>query len=72
MSIVDTPKKDVSNVDRISDYGKICISLIDSSSTLFSFSIRAMYNKVHCYQNKRLMLKSFINAINTSIFLKQQ
>ena len=29
-----------------------------------------MYNIVHRYQNKRLMLKSFIPAINASIFPK--
>ena len=30
-----------------------------------------MYNRVHCAQNKRIMLKSFIPAINTSIFPKK-
>ena len=30
-----------------------------------------MYNRVHSDQNKRLMLKSFIPAINTSIFPKK-
>ena len=27
-----------------------------------------MYNRVHCAQNQRLVLKSFILSINTSIF----
>ena len=30
-----------------------------------------MYNRVICTQNKRLTLKSFIPAINTSIFPKK-
>ena len=30
-----------------------------------------MYNRVHCDQKQRLMLKSFIPAINTSIFPKK-
>ena len=30
-----------------------------------------MYNRVHFAQNKRLMLKSFIPAINTTIFIKK-
>ena len=71
MSIVDTPEKDVSNVDRKVDKRKICTSLINSSSTLFSCSVRAMYNRVHRAQNERLILKSFLPAINTSIFPKK-
>ena len=67
-SIVDTPEKDVSNVDRKADKRKIRTLLIQSSSTLFSCLICAMYNKGHCAQNQHLMLKSFIPAINTSIF----
>ena len=70
ISIVDTPEKDVSNVDGKLDNIKIRTSLIKSSSTLISCSIRAMYNRVHCAQNQRLMLKSVIPAINTSIFPK--
>ena len=69
MSIVDTPEKDVSNVDRKSDKRKVRTSLIKSSSTLFYLSIHAMYNRFHSAQNKRLMLKSYIPAINISIFL---
>ena len=68
MSIVDTPEKDVSNVDRKVYKRKIRTSLIKSSSTLFSFSVRSIYNIVHNAQNQRLVLKSFIPAINASIF----
>ena len=71
MSIVDTPEKDVSNVDRKSNIRKICTSLIKSSSTLFSCLILAMYDRFHRAQNQRLMLNSFIPAINTSIFSYQ-
>ena len=68
MNIVDTPEKDVSNVDRKVDNRKICTSLIKSSSTLFSCLVCAMYNILYSAQNKCLMFKSFIPAINTSTF----
>ena len=42
MSIVDTPEKDVWNVDREFDKIKVHPSSIKSLSTLFSCSIRAM------------------------------
>ena len=71
MSILDTPEKTVSNIDWEADKRKICTSLIKSSSKIFSCLIRAIYNRVHCAQNKRLMLKSFIPAINTSIVPKK-
>ena len=57
MSIVDTPEKDVSNVDRKTYKRKICTSLINSSSTLFSFPIRAMFNRVHRAQSQCLALE---------------
>ena len=44
MSIFETPEKDASNVDWKVDKRKIRSSLINSSSTLFSFSICPMYN----------------------------
>ena len=47
MSIFDTPKKGVSNVERRVDKRKIRTSCINSSSTLFSCYIRAMYYRVH-------------------------
>ena len=64
-SIVNTPKKYVSNFDKKLDMRKVLTSSINSSSTLFSCSICAMYNIVHRAQNKRLVLKSYITAINT-------
>ena len=57
MSIVDAHENDLSKVDRKIDKRKIHIYSINSSSTVFSCSIRAMYNIVHSNQNKRLMLK---------------
>ena len=72
MSIVDTPLKDIPNVDSKLDKRKIPTSLINSSSKLFSCSIRAMYNRFHRAQNQLLVLKSFIPAINTTIFPKKQ
>ena len=71
MSIVDTPEKYVSNFDSKLDKIKVRISSMKSPSTLFSFPIRAMYNRVYCDQNRRLILKSYIPAINTSIFPKK-
>ena len=70
ISIVDTPEKDVSNVDSKLDKIKVFTSSINAL-TLFSCSMRAIYNMVHCAQNKRLLLKSYIPVINTSIFPKK-
>ena len=58
MSIVDTHEKYVSNVDSKLNNRKVCTSSIKSSSTLFTCSIHAMYNRVHRAQNKHLMLNS--------------
>ena len=71
MSIVDTPKNDVSNTDRKLYKRKICTSSIKSSSTLLYFSTRAIHNRVHYDQNKHLTLKSYIPGINTSISPKK-
>ena len=65
MSIVDIPEKDVSNFDSKLDKIKVRTSSIKSSSTIIYCSIRAIHNKFHRAQNKRLMLKSFISAIST-------
>ena len=65
MSIVDTPKNKVSKVDRKLDKRKIHTSSINSSSTLFSCSIPAMYNIAHRSPNRNLTLKSYIPGINT-------
>ena len=67
MSIVDTPEKDGSKVDRKLYKRKNMYIFKNSSSTLFSCSIREMYNRVHRHQNKYLILKSYITGINTSI-----
>ena len=48
MSTVDTPENDLSNVDDKYDMRKVRTSSVNSSSTLFSCSIRAIYNRVHC------------------------
>ena len=53
------------------DERKVRISSTKSSSTLFSCSLHAMYNRLHCAQNNHLMLKSFIPAINKSNFPKK-
>ena len=71
MSIVETSKKNVSNIDRKLYKRKVRTSSINSSSTLFSYSICAVYNRVHRSQNQRLMLKTYIPAINKSIFSKK-
>ena len=71
MSIVYTPEKDVSNFDMKLYKSIVCNTSINSSSTLFSCSIRAIYNRVHRAQNKYFMLKSYIPTINTSIFPKK-
>ena len=71
MSIVDTPEKDVSNVDSKVYKRTIRAYSIKSLSNLFSCSIRDIYNRVHCGKNKLLMLKSYIPAINESVFCKK-
>ena len=70
MSIVDTPEKDLSNVDRKYDMRKVRTSSVNSSSTFFS-TIRAMYNIVNCDQKQRLVLKSYITGINPLIYPKR-
>ena len=57
MSIVDTPEKDLSNVDRKLNKRILIASSIKSLSTLLPCSIRAMYNRVHSAQIQRLTLK---------------
>ena len=58
MSIVYTPESYVSNFNRKLDKRKVSTSSIKSSSTLFSCSIRAMYNRVNRAKNKRLTKSS--------------
>ena len=45
MSIFDTPENILSNADRKSDMKKLPTYSVDSSSKLFSYSIRTMYNR---------------------------
>ena len=71
MSIFDAPEINVSNIGRKLYKGRVRTYSINSSSTLFSCSIRVMYNRFHRAQNQCLMLKSFIPAINKSIFPKK-
>ena len=50
---------------------KVSTSSVNSSSTLSSCSMRAMYNIVHRDQKQSLMLKIYLSWINTSIFQKR-
>ena len=68
ISIVDTHEKDLPNVDNKSNMRKLCTSSVKSSLTLFSCSIREMYNRVNRSQKQSLMLKSYLPGINTFIF----
>ena len=60
MSIFDTHKKDLSNVDWKYDMRKVCASSVNSSSTLFFCSISVMYNRFNSAQKQRFILKSYI------------
>ena len=71
ISIVDTPKKDISTIDRKSEKRKIRTSSVESSPALFYSSIWAMYNIFYRAQNKHLMLKSFILKIGICILTKK-
>ena len=66
-SIVNTPGKDSSKVDGKSDTIKVQTYLIKSSSKLFYFSIRVIYNRVNWAQKQYLVLKSFIPGISSLI-----
>ena len=57
MIIVDATENDLSNAEGKSGTRKVCTSSVSLSSTLFSCSVRAMYNRVHRDQKQRLMLK---------------
>ena len=50
MSIFGTPEKFLSGVNGKYDMRKVRTSSVNSSSTLFSCSIRIMYNRVNCAQ----------------------
>ena len=51
ISISDTPENDLSNVDSEMRHEKVRTFLANSSSKLFSCSIRAIYNIVNIAQN---------------------
>ena len=69
MSIVDTSEKNLPNFDRKSNMRKVRTSSVKSSSTLFYFSIYAIYNRLNSAK-KLLMLNLCLPGINTSIFPK--
>ena len=50
---------------------KLRISLVKSSSTLFSFSICAIYNRVNISQKQHLMFNLYLPGINSMIFPKR-
>ena len=68
--IVDTPEKDISNVDRKSDMIKVHTSSVKSSLSLFSCTIRAMYSIFNRAQKQSLMLKSYLPGVNLSVYPK--
>ena len=63
MSIVDNHK----TFEGRSDLSRVCTSSVNSSSTLFSCSICAMYNRLNRAHKQRLMLKSYIPGMNSLI-----
>ena len=71
MSIFDTHENNVSRIDSKLDKIKVSTYSVNSSSIWFSCSICEMYNRVYRAQNQRLLLKSYIPAINKSIFPKK-
>ena len=58
MRIVDITEKDFYNDEGKSETRKVYISLIKSSSIIFSCSVREIYNRVHPSQKQRLILRS--------------
>ena len=68
MSIVDTPEKDLPNVDQKLDMIKVRTYSVKSSSILFSCSICAMYNRINSAQKQRIMFNLYVPEINTLIF----
>ena len=69
MSIFNTPEKDLFNVNMKYEMRKVRTFSLKSSSILFSCSIRAMYNRGN--SSKKIMLKSYLPGMNTSIFTKR-
>ena len=71
MCIVDATENDLLHGEGKSVIRKVCSSSVKSYSTLFSCSVRAMYNKGHRTQNQRLMLKPYITEINLWVGYKR-
>ena len=63
MSIVDNPK----TFEGKYDMSKVRTSSVNSSSTLFSCSIHAMYNRLNSANKQHLMFKSYITGMNSLI-----
>ena len=68
MSILDTPTKDLPNVDRELDMIKVCTYEVKSSSTIFSGSVRAIYNRIKFAKKYCFVLNLYLPGINKSIF----
>ena len=47
MSIIDTSEKNISNVEWKYDTWKVHTFVVNSYSTIFSYSVHAMYNRVN-------------------------
>ena len=71
LSIVDTPEKDLPNVDWKPDMIKVRTSSVNSSSTLFSWWIHEMHNIVNSAQKQLFVLNSYLPGINKSILPKR-
>ena len=58
MRIIDTPEKYLSNFEGKYDTSKVQTSSVNSSSKLFSCSVREIYNRFHSAQKQSLVVKS--------------
>ena len=64
MIIVETPEKNVSHSEMKKFTGKVRKYSVNYSSALFSYSIYAIYNRVHSYQKQLLMLKLYTPGVD--------
>ena len=71
MSTVDIPENYLSNVDQKPDMRKVPTSSVQSSSTLFYCSIRAMYNRVNCKKNASCYSHIFLDIDFSKETLRQ-
>ena len=67
MSIVDNHKNFEGKYDR----SKVRTSSVNSSSTIFSWSIHAMYDRLNRDNKQHLMFKSYITGMNSLIVPKR-